>query len=368
MTCRDNHGRKRILARPIHTPFNPYNRLFYDSLKAYGWDTEVLNRRTLWRWRGALCHYHWPEQPLLYPQLHRRLLGWARLFVQVQAIRQRRHRIVWTVHNIVPHERHGPAVLEAGFYRWWVRQVDGAVYLSESTRQQAEARYPDLRAKGSAIIPHGHYRALYTEPVPKDMARRQLQLPEDALILGCFGMIKPYKNIPQLIDAFNEGTADDNVFLVVAGAVDDRELKEAILQRAAGNARVTVCPRFLEDDQLPTYMAAIDAVVQPYRFVTNSGSALLALSLDRPVVVPAMGSMPELRDLVGQEWIYTYCGELGPHLIADIIEWCRQLTRTGRPDLSSFSWSVIGEKADRFFSELLPSPGSEVCTNVNGRK
>ena len=52
----------------------------------------------------------------------------------------------------------------------------------------------------------------------------------------------------------------------------------------------------------------------PFSDIMHSGSAILALSFNKPVLVPARGSLPELQALVGTDWVRTYVGELTPEI------------------------------------------------------
>jgi hypothetical protein len=63
-------------------------------------------------------------------------------------------------------------------------------------------------------------------------------------------------------------------------------------------------------------IGAADLVALPYAELLNSGVALLALSFDRPVLVPATGAMADLRDAVGPAWVRTYDGALTPDVLA----------------------------------------------------
>lgn len=58
--------------------------------------------------------------------------------------------------------------------------------------------------------------------------------------------------------------------------------------------------RFASDAEVADLFRAATIVVLTYREILNSGSALLALSFDRPV--PAKGAMAELEDRAGAEW------------------------------------------------------------------
>ncbi len=57
-------------------------------------------------------------------------------------------------------------------------------------------------------------------------------------------------------------------------------------------------------------------MVLPYREMHNSGAALTALSLNRPVLVPDNEVNRELAEEVGPGWVFRYDGELtGRHLL-----------------------------------------------------
>ena len=64
-------------------------------------------------------------------------------------------------------------------------------------------------------------------------------------------------------------------------------------------------------EDVQAHFAAADLVVLPYRKTLNSAVALLALSFDRPVLVPNAGSMAELQREVGAEWVLIYEGSEG---------------------------------------------------------
>jgi beta-1,4-mannosyltransferase len=84
-------------------------------------------------------------------------------------------------------------------------------------------------------------------------------------------------------------------------------------------------------------------VVLPFRDITNSCTALLALSFDRPVLVPALGAMAELQALVGDEWVRTYDDELTPDLLARALDWAVRRP-PGVPRLDALDWPEIARR------------------------
>ena len=108
--------------------------------------------------------------------------------------------------------------------------------------------------------------------------------------------------------------------------------------------------------------SAADLVVLPFSDIMHSGSAILALSFNKPVLVPARGSLPELQALVGTEWVRTYEGELTPEILTAALEWTKNSRRKPRPNLSSFEWPHIVQATVDLYSRLgarpLPVPHS----------
>jgi beta-1,4-mannosyltransferase len=95
-------------------------------------------------------------------------------------------------------------------------------------------------------------------------------------------------------------------------------------------------------------------VVLPYRNILNSSAAIFALSRNRPVLAPNIGSLPELRETVGSDWIYLYHGEFNRCVLIDFIAWMRSAKRGEAAPLDSYAWSRIGRDL-RQFIELIRS-------------
>ncbi len=99
---------------------------------------------------------------------------------------------------------------------------------------------------------------------------------------------------------------------------------------------------------MATWLRAADVVVLPYRAIQNSGSAVLALSADRPVVVPALGAMRELQASVGADWVRCYPGDFdGDELVASV-EWAGN-DRPERAPLDRLDWHGIAADTVAFY-------------------
>lgn len=85
-------------------------------------------------------------------------------------------------------------------------------------------------------------------------------------------------------------------------------------------------------------------MVLPYREILNSGSAILALSFGRPLLVPAQGALCELAQRAGAAWVRTYIGELQPATIREALDWAAVTPRDPAQLFRELSWETIARQ------------------------
>lgn len=205
---------------------------------------------------------------------------------QVTLARLLCRKIVWTAHNRCNHERR-----YANLDKWVTRRVaskaDAIQVWDDATREEL-AEYLDRPLNNSYIIPHGNYYDRY-DSVDQVTARNELGIPENIRVYLYFGVVRPYKGVPDLVDIFD---GKDSSILLIAGNPKDEQLETRIREQASGRPDIRLEFGYIPEEKVAMYFAAADAVVLPYRHIFNSGSVLLAMSLERLVVAPALGSIP----------------------------------------------------------------------------
>ena len=330
---------------------NPYTHLLYQSVEALGARVHEFTPRHALRGDYDLWHVHWPDDFLSASSLPR-AVGYVAAELALMALaRQRGARLVWTIHDLGPHESPHPW-LERLFWPLFLPMVDGYITLSEHAREAALRRFPRLADVPGAVVPHGHYRPAYPDPVPQSDARRRLGLPDDAPVVAYVGRIRPYKNVEHLIHTFR-GVENDAARLLVTGNPVSAELKTQIERAAAESERVRLDLRFVPDEEMPTVLGAADLVVLPYDDIMHSGSALLALSFDRPVLVPEAGAMRELQADVGPDWVYTYDGSLTASTLEASLQATRTASRAPRAPLEHRAWDPLARQTVALYKQVL---------------
>jgi glycosyltransferase involved in cell wall biosynthesis len=166
------------------------------------------------------------------------------------------------------------------------------------------------------------------------------------------GQIRPYKNVRALITEFQQ-LPDADVILLIAGSPLDSRMSGELCDAARDDPRVRLDLRFLSDAEIQLYVSAADMVVLPYREVFNSGSAVLALSLDRPILIPNAVSFAELQTSVGEEWVSMYDGKLTAARLEQAFRWATSSGRAATAPLATMDWDRIADATVEAYTSIL---------------
>jgi glycosyltransferase involved in cell wall biosynthesis len=164
---------------------------------------------------------------------------------------------------------------------------------SESDRQMIAQRY-DIDVQKIHIIPFGLFDH-HGEPIDYHLAKKSLEINEEFVILS-FGLIRKYKGIPFLIEAF-EQLPDEiilNSRLLIVGEIWENR-KELInkISSSKQKEKITLIDKYVPDDMISLYFSAADIVVLPYLRASQSGIAHIAMTFGKPIVVSEVGGLKE---------------------------------------------------------------------------
>jgi glycosyltransferase involved in cell wall biosynthesis len=342
----------RVLAWPAfdNATGNPYNRLLYEAMEAQGVQVDEFTPRRALLGAYDIWHMHWPDDLLSIRDKRDALVRVVGLILLMAWMRLRGTRIVWTVHDLGPHESYHP-MLETWFWRFFLPQIDGFISLSRHGKKMAKRVFPALQDVPGFVVPHGHYRAAYPNTLSRAKAREALDVDPDAPMLLYVGRIRRYKNVPHLVRVFRM-LENDAARLFVVGNPAERLLRRDIEKAMGDDARIRLTLEFVPDDAMQGFLNAADVVVLPYEDILHSGSALLALSFNRPVLVPNRGAMSELQEQAGPDWVRTYEGPLAPEDLAEGIRWAAETDRADTAPLDAIEWPVLAEQTRKAYEAV----------------
>jgi beta-1,4-mannosyltransferase len=364
----------RILAWPAFKNRGAYNVLLYGNMQQLGATVEELSAWRVLSRRYDIVHLHWPEYCVNGRGALASLFWSCALFGAICWVRIRGGRVVWTVHNLQSHQQQHP-VIERYFWRILTGLVNAFISLTDTGFEQARQRHSALGTKRGFVIPHGNIRDAYPGiEILREQARLRLGIAQSARVVGFFGSVERYKGILELVETFS-AMGDTRAVLCVAGKSDlAPEERERIEDIAARDPRVLLQLKYITDAEVAAYVRAADLVVLPFREILNSGSAVLALSLDRPVLVPAKGAMMELQQFAGAEWVRLYSGELTSMTLQQHLDAAIEgAARRGRCRALESGWAGLDWKdlaqltLNAYQSVIGPAPQYSTKIRTSGR-
>ncbi len=275
---------------------NPWLASLYATFPPHGHEVKGFRGVGTLLYRPDILIINWIESPLNKGGLHFTFVFY-RLLVLYMA-RLMGTKIIWVVHNAVPHDRRLGVV-----GRWYLRlivrmasilvsmNVETEKMLSNALRLQSHKVASKLR-----FVPHGPYMSVYTE---LDGSRGTVEYD-----FGFFGALRKYKNVADYIESRNLLSIGS---VVVAGPLVDQEQAERLRQiESASHGRLTLIGRYLSNKDLYKIQRSCRVVVIPYgESEMNSGLANLAISIGVPVLGPDVPALRQARrDWGSQHLIY----------------------------------------------------------------
>ena len=199
-------------------------------------------------------------------------------------------KVLCQIDNVEPHERH---FVDRPFNRYFLRSVDGFIYMSEQVHRELAA-YTDAPALFS---PHPLFEQ-FGSRVDRGEACVRLGLDPAAGYALFFGLVRDYKGLDWLLDAWaklrREGRIADKKLIVAGEFYTSEEPYRAQIAAHGLQDDVILHDRFIPDAEVKYYFSAADCVVQPYKTATQSGVTQIAYQFCTPMIVTDVGGLAEI--------------------------------------------------------------------------
>lgn len=200
----------------------------------------------------------------------------------LRAVFRRRLRLLFTSAS---QRRH------SGYTRWLIGRMDGVIATS-----QRSAAYLGRPAE---VILHGIDTTGFSPARDRAALRRRFGLPEDGVILGCYGRIRAQKGTDVFVAAAVRLLAErpDVSALVMGRATEGHERFLGRLKAEAGAAGPGPRIRFLPEvpvGRMADWYRVLDLYVAPQRWEGFGLTAIEAMACAVPVVATRVGAFEEI--------------------------------------------------------------------------
>ena len=121
------------------------------------------------------------------------------------------------------------------------------------------------------------------------------------------GMVRPYKNIEILINAFiNCNLA--NAQLLIVGKPQPFDYGKVLKEKASCCSNISFELQFIPNDEMYELLNLADILVMPYnkRSCLNSGAIYLAFSYGKTIIAPQIGTTLEFKNNINDMYLYDY--------------------------------------------------------------
>lgn len=190
--------------------------------------------------------------------------------------------------NIIPHEKR---IGDIPFTKYFVGSCHGFIAMSKAVLNDI-SKFSDTNKK--AYSPHPMY-ATYGEPVSMSESRKKLGLNETDNIVLFFGLIRHYKGLDILLEAFANKNIDARTKLLIAGEFyEDKQPYLDLIEKHDLKDRIILHDSFIANDMVRYYFCASNLVAQTYRNATNSGVTMVGYYYNKPMLVTNVGGLAEI--------------------------------------------------------------------------
>ena len=244
--------------------------------------------------------------------------------------RMKKHcKVISILDNVIPHEPH---FFDPPLTKYFLKGSTGCMTLCEAVSKDLLALKPDVTF---TVQQHPLYSHFGTK-LPRKEAEEKLGLQKGMKNILFFGLIRTYKGLDILLEAF--GKLPDDYQLIIAGEpYGSFEKYQEIIDRLPNKDRVYASLKYIKDSEVKDYFSATDLAVLPYRSATQSGISSVSYHFEVPMIVTDVGGLKET------------IGDRGTGIVAE----------DGRPE-------TIAKEILRYFSD--PSIKADLIKNIRLEK
>ena len=300
------------------------------------------------RARIGVLHFHWLHFFYRHDTLETTVRLYGQFAENLAYAKKLGYRVVWTLHNLYPHERPFPDVDHLA--RLLVsRLADHVIAHCEFGRRKASELF--YRNHDITILPHGNFIEAFPNEVSRADARQELGIEAEDFVYLYFGNARTYKGIEHLIDAFAAVDAPKTKLLLAMRNSFNPKYGEEIVEQSGMHDRVIAhTSEYFPESAFQTFLNAADVGVFPFSQVMTSGSTIQALGFGLPVVVPNLGCLPELvTDNVGVRYDAAAAEGLAQALVEIRDLDVDEMGKAARAKAESLDWASIAASTARIY-------------------
>ena len=218
-------------------------------------------------------------------------------------------KVIAVLDNVVPHEK---KFFDTPLTKYFLSGCDGCAAMCQEV---AEALVRLSPGKPHIVTPHPLY-AHFGARVNREAAEKKLGLESGKKNILFFGLIRDYKGLDILLEAFS-GLGEDYQLIIAGEPYGSFEKYQRIIDGIPGKERIKTFPVYIRDSEVKDYFSAADVTVLPYRSATQSGISSISYHFEVPMIVTDVGG---LKSTIGDSGTGIVAPKAEPGIIRREIE------------------------------------------------
>ena len=261
--------------------------------------------------------------------------------------RKNRHtKVICQIDNVKPHEHH---MTDGIFNRYYLHSVDGFIYMSE----QVHSELKEYTSAPALFSPHPMFEN-FGKRIDRDEACKHLKLDPTLRYTMFFGLIRDYKGLDTLLDAWAEFRREGHKLLIAGEFYTAKDRYMEQINRLGIEDDIIMHDFFIPDDEVKHYFSAAECVVLPYKTATQSGVTQICYNFCTPVIVTNVGGLAEIvpNDVVG--YVCEASKDGVKHAMERIYEegTITRLQQGMTEERKRFSWQAMCDKIEELYYDI----------------
>ncbi len=257
-------------------------------------------------------------------------------------------KVVSILDNVIPHEQR---FFDTPLTKYFLKGSTGHVTLCEAVAKDLLEMKPKAPY---TVIQHPLY-SHFGERIPREKAEKKLGLAPGKKNILFFGLIRHYKGLDILLEAF--GKLSEDYQLIIAGEpYGSFSPYSDIISRLPGKGRIFMNLKYIRDSEVTDYFSAADIAVLPYRSATQSGISSVSYHFEVPMIVTDVGG---LKETIGDRGTGIVAKECTPDAIREEIERYfaepeakEEFIANIRKEKERLSWKAFAAELTGFIGQL----------------
>lgn len=220
----------------------------------------------------------------------------------LRAAKRRRINIIWVFHNRISHDVKNYQLAIANI-QFLIKVSTKIIIHSKSSIKFLREYSSNINSKKVFFIPipnhSGDYFSLGDEI-------KKIRVEKDEFVFAMYGLIRPYKNIELLIEAFKRISEGYKCRLLIVGGAKNEEYFNKLENSSKGFENIIIRNYHINSLEMAAFLEKADVLVLPYDDVSsmNSGVMIMAFSYKKTVIVPDICMADDFDDSLFYKYHY----------------------------------------------------------------